>query len=106
MHWSSVAVQTISKPENCQGILDLIAGRCACLGARTVTNLSCEQEQSKNCDEQLTHIVRVSCRDFFVMVYGNSQDAEIIEEDSYCYILEQSLIICSCQIFFKDIVIV
>jgi len=37
-----------------------IADRCACLGARTITKLSWEQEQNKNCDEQLTHIVRVS----------------------------------------------
>jgi len=32
---------------------------CACPGAQTITKLSGEQEQSKNCDEQLTHIVRV-----------------------------------------------
>ena len=38
----------------------LIAGRCASPDATIITNLSRLQEQSKNCDEQLTHIVRVS----------------------------------------------
>jgi len=37
----------------------LIVGRCVCLGARTVTNLSWVRELSKNRDKQLTHIVRV-----------------------------------------------
>jgi hypothetical protein len=37
----------------------LIACRCACPGARVFTNLSWVQEQSKNRDKQLTHIVRV-----------------------------------------------
>ena len=39
---------------------NLIACRCACPGATTFTNLSWVQEQSKNRDKQLTHIVRVS----------------------------------------------
>jgi hypothetical protein len=48
----------------------LIAGRCACPGATTSTNLSWVQEQSKKCDKQLTHIVRVtssSCSEFVLV---------------------------------------
>jgi hypothetical protein len=45
----------------------LIAAGCACPGTRTIIKLSSVQEhlpagrqESKKCDEQLTHIVRVS----------------------------------------------
>jgi hypothetical protein len=38
----------------------LIAGKCACPGATTITNLSWCKSKSKNRDKQLTHIVRVS----------------------------------------------
>jgi len=49
-HWRSVGVQAVSEPESCHGTENLIAGRCACPGARTITNLSWGQEQSKKCD--------------------------------------------------------
>jgi len=42
----------------------LIACRCACPGATTITNLSWVQGKSKKCDKQLTHIVRVMLRLF------------------------------------------
>jgi len=37
-----------------------------CPGATTITNLSWEQEQSKKCDKQLTHIVRVIVSALFI----------------------------------------
>ena len=37
----------------------LIASRCACPGARTITNLSWGQELSKNRDKPIKHTVRV-----------------------------------------------
>ena len=37
----------------------LIGCRCACPGARTITNLSWEQELSKNRDKPIKHTVRV-----------------------------------------------
>ena len=48
----------------------LIAGRCACPGATTSTNLSWVQEQSKKCDKQLTHIVRVIVRINLSIIYS------------------------------------
>ena len=39
----------------------LIAIRCACPGARTITNLSWVQELSKNRDKPIKHTVRVMC---------------------------------------------
>jgi hypothetical protein len=58
-HWRSVAVQTISKPEICHG-----AGFKLCADARVRVQESLQicfecRSKSKNCDEQLTHIVRV-----------------------------------------------
>ena len=44
-HWRSVAVQAVSEPENCHGAGFKLRCRCACPGARTITNLSWVQEQ-------------------------------------------------------------
>jgi hypothetical protein len=59
-HWRSVAVQAVSEPENCQG-----AGFILRAGARVrvqepLQSYLGSRSKSKNCDEQLTHIVRVS----------------------------------------------
>ena len=72
-HLRSVAVQTVSEPEICHGTENLIAFRCACPGARTITKLSRGQELSKKCDKQLTHIVRVmvSCYLFYICLFFN-----------------------------------
>jgi len=43
-HWRSVAVQTVSEPESCQGTENLNAGRCGSPGTATITNLSWVQE--------------------------------------------------------------
>jgi hypothetical protein len=63
-HWRSVAVQSVSEPENCHvaGFKLLTDARVRvqeplkiCLGCRS---------KSKNHDKQLTHIVRVIASDF------------------------------------------
>ena len=46
----------------------LIASRCACPGARTITNLSWVQEQSKNRDKPIKHTVRVMWR-FYLLLF-------------------------------------
>ena len=46
-HWRSVALQTVSEPESCQGTENLIAGRCVCPGETAITNLSLVQEQKQ-----------------------------------------------------------
>ena len=58
----------------------LIADRCACPGVTTITNLSWEQELSKKCDKQLTHIVRVISR--LLLLYLESHALMIT--NSFC----------------------
>ena len=69
-HWPRVLGGTnYLGTRNLSRCRNLIAGRCACPGATTITNLSWVQEylpagrqESKKCDKQLTHIVRVMVR--------------------------------------------
>jgi hypothetical protein len=62
-HWRSVAVQTVSEPENCQD-----AGFILRAGARVrvqvLTGFVMGAGCRKNHDKQLTHIVRVSISGF------------------------------------------
>jgi len=66
-HWRSVAVQTISEPEICQGAGFKLSADARvrvqqalqiCLGSRN---------KRKKCDKQLTHIVRVIGRHFIIV---------------------------------------
>jgi hypothetical protein len=68
-HWRSVAVQTNSEPEICHGAGFLLGADARvrvqkplqiCLGCRS---------KSKNCDEQLTHIVRVRLSYYYLSTY-------------------------------------
>ena len=71
-HWRSVAVQTISKPEICNG-----AGFKLRVDARVRVQEPLQiylgsRSKSKKCDKQLTHIVRVSGAFlFFSYIYPN-----------------------------------
>ena len=57
--WRSVAVQTISEPEICQGTgFKLRADERVRVQELLRTCLEC-RSKSKKCDKQLTHIVRV-----------------------------------------------
>ena len=58
-HWRSVAVQTISEPENCQDArFKLRAHARVRVQEPLQICLEC-RSKSKKCDKQLTHIVRV-----------------------------------------------
>ena len=68
-HLRSVAVQVWSEPVICQGTRNFIAGRCACPGLAALRICLRSRSESKKCDKQLTHIVRVrfSCCYFFLL---------------------------------------
>jgi hypothetical protein len=58
-HWRSVAVQIVSKPENCQGAGIKLRVDARVRVQRTLQNCLGSRSKSKKCDKQLTHIVRV-----------------------------------------------
>ena len=56
----------------------LVACRCACPGARTITDLICEQEPSKNRDKPIKHTVRVSCSGYFLLLKVDVQGHPVL----------------------------
>ena len=67
-HWRSVAIQTISEPENCQGAeFKLRADERVRVQQPLQICLGC-RSKSKKCDKQLTHIVRVM-RSLFILFF-------------------------------------
>jgi hypothetical protein len=65
VHWRSVAVQFVSKPESCHGAeFKLSADERVRVQLPLLSCLGC-RNKSKNRDKQLTHIVRVSCCNIF-----------------------------------------
>jgi hypothetical protein len=64
VHWRRVAVQIVSEPEICHGAgIKLRADARVRVQQPLQICLEC-RSKSKKCDKQLTHIVRVRCRDF------------------------------------------
>ena len=59
-HWSSVAVQTVSKSEICHGVGFKLRTDARVRVQRPLQICLRCRSKSKKCDEQLTHIVRVS----------------------------------------------
>ena len=60
-HWRSVAVQFISEPEIYHGAGFKLRADARVQVHRTLRICLGSRSKSKNCDEQLTHIVRVGC---------------------------------------------
>jgi hypothetical protein len=58
-HWSSVAVQFVSEPEICQGAGFILRADARVRVQEPLQSCIVCRSKSKNCDEQLTHIVRV-----------------------------------------------
>jgi hypothetical protein len=80
-HLRSVAVQTVSEPDNCHD-----AGFILCAGERVRVQEPLQiclegRSKSKKCDKQLTHIVRVMFRRNFKTMSQNEcgYDNEIIQ---------------------------
>ena len=71
-HWRSVAVQTISEPEICQGAGFKLRVDARVRVQRPLQNCLGGRSKSKKCDKQLTHIVRVMGQAlFFVKLSEN-----------------------------------
>ena len=76
-HLRSVAVQTISEPENCHDAgFKLLAEERVRVHELLRICLEC-RSKSKKCDKQLTHIVRVSCWGYFCFSIKYSPEGSI-----------------------------
>jgi hypothetical protein len=59
-HWCSVALRALSEPKNCHGAGFKLRTDARVRVQEPLQNCLGCRSKSKNCDEQLTHIVRVS----------------------------------------------
>jgi hypothetical protein len=67
-HWRSVAVQAISEPEICHGAGFILRADERVRVQESLQICLESRSKSKKCDKQLTHIVRVIGRYFFMII--------------------------------------